>query len=189
MKGSNVAKFYVNEVHDGKLTNGLQYGQSIIGLFRQCETDGRGNFCGYYGSEYYVETELYAYYVADCKGVYRPEARISELVICDPRIKYHEVRIGSHMWTKVIEARNVEEAIELFDNAKWRRWETPFDEFGFPEISCCPSCGCKPSVLHWGNATGSFSRFECRECDMGVTSSEGTLDAITKWNELCKNSK
>lgn len=123
-----MAKFYVNAVHDQTLTNGLPYGQIIIGLFKQCSTDGRGNFCGYYGSEYYLDTELYAYYVTDCKGIYRPEARLSELTICNPAIEYREVRIGSHMWTKVIEADTIDAAIDLFMDANWRRWDSPFDE-------------------------------------------------------------
>lgn len=121
-------KFYVNEVHDQRLTNSLPYGHSIIGLFKQCSTDGRGNFCGYYGSEYYLNTEMYAYYVADCEGIYRPEARISEVTVCDPAIEYREVEIGSHMWTKVIESDTVDAAIGLFKAANWRSWSYPFDE-------------------------------------------------------------
>lgn len=181
-----MAKFYVNEVHDQTLTDGLPYGQSIIGLFEQCETDGRGSFCGYYGSEYYLDTKLYAYYVADCKGVYRPEARISELTICNPVIKYREVQIGSHMWTQVIEAGTIDEAIELFRDAEWRMWSSPFDELGMIPISPCPRCGRKPRVYHRGgrDIEGLICYFECEECDIWVESSEGTLDTANLWNDL-----
>ena len=121
-------KFYVNEVHDRALRNGLPYGQSVIGLFRQCPTEGRGSFCGYYGAEYYLDTELYAYYVADCSGIYKPEARITDITILKQPIIYREVAIGSHMWTTVVEAKSIDEAIKLFKDAKWRRWDCSIDE-------------------------------------------------------------
>ena len=123
-----MAKFYVNEVHDQTFRNGVPYGQSIIGLFKQCATEGRGSFCGYYGAEFYIDTEMYAYYVASCKGIYRPEARITDVVTLALPKKYSEVAIGSHMWTTVIEAETVEEAIRLFENAEWRRWDHSIDE-------------------------------------------------------------
>lgn len=124
-----MAKFYVNEVHDQTLRNGVPYGQSIIGLFKQCATEGRGSCCGYYGVELYIDTEMYAYYIADdCRHIYRPEARMSDITIFARPIKYDEVVIGSHMWTTVIEAETVEEAIKLFENAEWRRWHPLLDE-------------------------------------------------------------
>lgn len=181
-----MAKFYVNEVHDKALTNGLPYGQSIIGLFKQCSTDGRGNFCGYYGSEYYIDTELYAYYVADCKGRYCPEARISNITVCDPSIKYREVGIGSHMWTMVIEAETIYGAIDLFANATWHRWSSPFDEPDMIPISSCPICGYRPSVYHQSgpNIEGLLTHFECKECGVHAESTEGTIETARKWNDL-----
>lgn len=122
-------KFYVNEVYDQELHKGLKYGRSVIGLFSQSKTDGRGNFCGYYGSEYYINTTLYAYYEADCKGVYAPEKRTSGVVTLAQPIDYQEIQIGSHMWTNVIEAETIEEAIELFGKAEWRRWDSKLDRF------------------------------------------------------------
>lgn len=122
-----MAKFYVNAVYDKPLTRGIPYGQMVIGLFKQCPTEGRGNFCGYYSSEYYLNTELYAYYVADGR-IYKPEARMTELTIPEQPMKYREVQIGSDMWTMVIEAESVDEAIELFKDAKWRRWNCEIDE-------------------------------------------------------------
>lgn len=186
-----MAKFYVNEVHDRILTNGLSYGQSIIGLFKQCSTEGRGNFCGYYGSEYYLNTVMYAYYVADCKGRYCPEARISPITISPYGIEYDEVAIGSHMWTNVIEADAVESAVELFKNARWRRWESPFDEPGMIPISSCPRCGQKPSIYHQGgpNIDGLITHFECEECRIHVQSTEDTLKTALKWNNIVSKLK
>lgn len=124
-----MGKFYVNVVCGETITKQPPYGQMIIGLFKQCKSKGVGNFCGYYANEYYINTEMYAYYIADCNGVYKPEARISEVTFLEQPIKYNEIQIGSHMWTKVIEAESIEEAVELFAEAKWRRWGYPEDEF------------------------------------------------------------
>lgn len=123
-------KFYVNEISDYEVYRDLKFdrGQYIIGLFSQCNTEGRGDFCGYYGSEFYLNTKLYAYYMADCKGLYRPEKRLSDVIALEQPIDYREIGIGSHMWTNVIEADSVEEAIKLFTDAKWRRWQRSKDE-------------------------------------------------------------
>ena len=124
-----MAKFYVNMFYDESIRKelGLPYKQDLIGLFKQCKTEGRGSFCGYYGAEYYLNTELYAYYVADSKSGYTPEERISDVEICIPTLKYREMLIGSHMWTQVIEAETVSEALEAFKNAKWRSWRLDTD--------------------------------------------------------------
>lgn len=114
-------RFFVNEINDYKLTKSLEYGKHLIGLFRECKVDGRGTFCGYYASEYYLDTELYAYYIAEYVSVYTPEARIGELVVPTEPIKYAEVEIGSDMWTNIIDASDIKDAIECFVNAKWSR--------------------------------------------------------------------
>lgn len=115
-------RFFVNEINDHYLTKGLEYGKHLIGLFRECKTEGRGNFCGYYSSEYYLNTELYAYYIAEYVNIYTPEARIGELIVPTEPIKYDEVQIGSDMWTSVILADNIKDAIKCFINAEWKRW-------------------------------------------------------------------
>lgn len=122
-------KFYINSLCDWEnvLNAKHSYGQFIIGLFRQCKTDGRGNFCGYYGTEYYLNGELYAYYVTENTVIYKPEARLGDVTVLKEPIRYQEVQIGSHMWTNVIEASSIEEAIDLFKNAKWRRWDYSVD--------------------------------------------------------------
>jgi len=120
-------KFYVNKFYDDSVKK-VAYENSLIGLFEQCKTDGRGSFCGYYGSEFYLNTRLIAYYTAETKGCYTPEKRIGDIVVCDEPKRYDEVLIGSHMWTKVIEADSLEEAIQKFLRFEWRQWTCDIDE-------------------------------------------------------------
>ena len=109
-----MAKFYVNKFDELNFENVLKRDQCLIGLFKQCETKGEGSFCGYYGSESYLNTELYAWYIADYSGRYDPTRALSLVQVCDPPIKYKKVYIGTHMWTNVISAENVAEAIFKF---------------------------------------------------------------------------
>lgn len=118
-------KYYVNQFYGDRLGGEAAgfpnvYPGMYIGLFTACEAKGEGNFCGYYGAEYYLNTELLAYYVAE-GGRYQPEKRISEVQSC--YFRRQKILIGSHMWTLVIEAETLEEALEKFENAEWRRWE------------------------------------------------------------------
>lgn len=112
--------YYVNAVSDYKLCD-TDYGTEIIGLFDEHGFKGCGNFCGWYSSEWYLNTKLYAHYLADCSGLYRPEKRISEITIHDPAIEYDAVQIGSCYWETKIEAETLEEAIEKFKNADWHK--------------------------------------------------------------------
>lgn len=123
-------KFYVNSFYGDRLGGekvGLPniYPNFYIGLFTQSKTIGEGNFCGYYGAEYYLDTELLAYYQAE-GPIYQPEKRISSVYGC--YFKRKKMLIGSHMWTRVIEAETVEEAYKKFENAEWRPWDYYKDE-------------------------------------------------------------
>ena len=181
-----MAKFYVNQVHDEVLSRMCPRNSDVIGLFRQCHTVGRGSFCGYYASEFYLDTEMYAYYFADATGPYTPETRISEVFVCDPPSKFKEAHIATHMWTRVIEADTVTEAINLFENADWRRWESPFDEPGMIPISPCPKCGKKPDVYYQSERGVSGMRcvFECRDCGVRAETFKKTEDTARLWNKI-----
>ena len=50
-----------------------------------------------------------------------PQNRVSEVIVHDPAIKYDKIEIGSCYWEYKIEAETVEEAIEKFKNADWRK--------------------------------------------------------------------
>lgn len=112
--------YYVNSFVDEKIDD-PGYGTDLIGLFGEHGFEGRGNFCGWYGAEYYLDAELYAHYLSDGSGLYSPEKRISDIVIHNPSIKYDAVMIGSCYWEMKIEAETLEEAIEKFKNADWHR--------------------------------------------------------------------
>lgn len=133
-------KFFVNEVREGSIRDFAPAGQIVIGLFKQCATKGDGDYCGYYAREAYLDTDLYAYYMAPREAVYRPENRLSAVTICKPAMHYNVVHIGSDMWTKVIEAKTVQEAIVLFSETKWRNWRFPEDDYR-AITAACPYCG------------------------------------------------
>ena len=118
--------YYVNSFWDRNICEPSR-DLDMIGLFGAHGFEGRGNCCGWYGAEYYTNTELYAHYFADGSGLYSPEKRISEVIIHDPAIKYDAVSIGSCYWERYIEAETLEEAIEKFFNGDWKSpWEGKF---------------------------------------------------------------
>jgi hypothetical protein len=118
-------KYYVNSFYGDRIGLPNVYPNMYIGLFRECKAKGEGNFCGYYGAEYYLDTELIAYYEAE-GGRYQPEKRIGKTHICG--YKFDKILIGSHMWTQVIEAKDDAEARDKFIRAEWRQWNTFKDE-------------------------------------------------------------
>ena len=113
-------KFYVNVFYD-KMVRDPEYGQYAVGLFGKHKFEGRGNCCGWYGAEYYLNTILYAHYLNKDLHYNNPGGRLSEVVVCNPEIRYTEIHIGSCYWEMVIEADTVEEAIEKFKNGEWKR--------------------------------------------------------------------
>lgn len=109
--------FYINQVNLPE----SDWTHRCIGLFDSNEWDGRGNFCGYYASEYYCNTNLIAYGVQliDGNRIYNPKN------LFDGGFKvvnrhYDEIMIGSGMWERTFEADTVEEAIEIFRTQSWR---------------------------------------------------------------------
>lgn len=113
--------FYVNEISEPweddkyiiqkKYLPKLDISKRCIGLFKECEWDGEGNFCGWYAREYYKNTVLYAYYVKDEKG-----KRIGDIVVLDKPIAYEKLYTVSDMGCTRMEANTIEEAIEYFQN-------------------------------------------------------------------------
>lgn len=118
-------KFYVNQIK--QTLNGLKplkEGEYYVGLFSQCETTAEGYFCGYYSSEKYLDTNLIAYYIY--KGSYLSD-KVSEVILVNK--SFSEIQISTHLWTKVIEALNLKDAIKKFEKSQWRQWESDKDEY------------------------------------------------------------
>lgn len=112
--------FRVNTIERSDVIPKTPYGLNNIGLFADCKWEGRGNFCGWYGAEYYLNTKLYAYYISDTNSCIRKKCE-GEVMICDPPINFVEIMIGSCYWEWFIEADTIEEAIEKFRNGEWVR--------------------------------------------------------------------
>ena len=110
--------FYVNEF---RLDGVSDYTRRCIGLFDNNKWDGRGNFCGYYGAEYYLDTNLLAYGIQLLDGgrIYDPKQPFDGGFFRNVNKHFDEVMIGSGMWEKKIEAESVEEAITVFKFQIW----------------------------------------------------------------------
>lgn len=109
--------FYVNEV---KLPQS-DWSHQCIGLFDNNEWDGRGNFCGYYASEFYLNTTLLAYGIQLKRGnqCYDPKTPFNGGFYENTNKYFSEVQIGSGLWEEHIEADSVKEAIEIFKAQSW----------------------------------------------------------------------
>lgn len=124
MAGSNpayrisevVMLFYVNKVDIPDLSD---YTHTVVGLFTNNEWSGEGNFCGWYSSEYYHNTELLAYYVQEKSGGSPYNSRDC---YTDYRVvfqKHNKIKIGSKFWEESFEAGSPEDAIEKFVDQVW----------------------------------------------------------------------
>lgn len=188
-------KFYVNKINDSKLLKTLNHVTNAydrIGLFAQCDTDAEGNFCGYYSVEYYLKTVLYATYYAEGLTVYRPENRIDDVQVLSEPMPLREVSISTHMWTKVIEAETVEEAIKKFENAEWRDWDSRIDEFGEEPISECPYCKVLPKIWFSVESGIVTCHIKCPECGKSMNVTGPNIEYVRKecislWNKYADN--
>lgn len=108
--------FYIN-----KVVQMGDWNNQYIGLFTNNKWNGEGNFCGYYSSEYYLDTTLLAYGIQKRHGgqVIDFKAHFDGGFFDNINKHYDKVMIGSGMWEETIEATSVEEAIEIFKFQKW----------------------------------------------------------------------
>ena len=111
-------RFYVNQFYDDSIGS-CKYPDYKVGLFTNDKWKGEGSFCGYYARECYCNTVLLAWYVAKGGGPVTFTPRISDVTRCD--IYKEQVTIGCGMWTMVIEADSIDEAVEKFARGEWRR--------------------------------------------------------------------
>ena len=106
--------YYINRVN--KRFPGVDpYNQEIIGLFTNDNWYGAGNFCGWYGAEYYSDTTLLAYYVVDNEShssiKFQGADHVKEVISGE---YYSEICIGSIYMEYILEASNDEEAVRKF---------------------------------------------------------------------------
>ena len=110
--------YFVNDVPKHSLAD---WNHSVIGLFTNADWKGEGNFCGYYSSEYYLNTVLLAIGIQERNGgmLYDPLAPFDGGFLVEKQY-YEKIAIGSDMWTKSFFAENDDEAIEIFKKQKWK---------------------------------------------------------------------
>ena len=108
--------FYINKIH----IDDSNWKDEYIGLFNDHEWEGQGNFCGWYGQEFFKNTTLIAYGIQTGRrfNMYLPKYPF------DGGFKivnqyYDEIGIGSCFYTRSFEADSVEEAIKIFKNQEW----------------------------------------------------------------------
>ena len=109
-------KFYINSVpQKGDWNN------NCIGLFTNNQWTGEGNFCGYYSSEYFLDTTLLAYGIQKRHGGMPVDFKAPfDGGFFENVNEYHDkIMIGSGMWTEEIETETADEAIEIFKNQTW----------------------------------------------------------------------
>ena len=109
--------FYVNCVY---FPNDHLY-HRYIGLFDSNKWAGRGNFCGYYGAEYYLDTNLLAYGIQlnGAGTIYDPKRPFDGGFFANVNKHFDEIKIGSEMWERKFDAANIEEAIKIFEKQEW----------------------------------------------------------------------
>lgn len=89
-------KYTINQVRDNDTT--------YVALFAEHGFEGKGNFCGWYGAEFYTDARMIAF----CKGERTPE----NIQNCNK--VYKEVQIWSCIVEQPLEANNDKEAIDKF---------------------------------------------------------------------------
>lgn len=109
-------KFYVNEIHN---IADSDWDHQCIGLFTNNKWVGEGNFCGWYGIEYYLDTTLIAYGIQLKEGNrgYDPTDPFNEIKYVNQY--YDKIMIRSIIGEESFEANDVEEALKIFSEQNW----------------------------------------------------------------------
>ncbi len=111
--------FYINEVD----TEESDWEHECIGLFSEANWIGEGNFCGWYGAEFYTNTTLIAYGIQlGHSNMYNPKRPFNGGFKVVNKY-YDKIMIGSCYWTKQFKADSIEEAIRIFKNQEWEKYD------------------------------------------------------------------
>ena len=105
-------KYYINQIYLPALSNDKC---DCIGLFRgEFNCVGKGNFCGYYASEYFTDMFLVAYYTIDSEVArrgWKAKPHIDEVVVMED---FESVQVFGGMCTIVLDAESDGEALDMF---------------------------------------------------------------------------
>ena len=109
------------------------WNRRYIGLFTNNKWAGEGNFCGYYGAEYYLDTTLLAYGIQLREGSKSNnfKAPFDGGFFENVNKHYDKIGIGCDMWEKHIEADSVEEALEIFKTQSWQILKQDFQRIEY----------------------------------------------------------
>lgn len=119
--------FYVNGV---KVPDRLSsYYEKCVGLFTNNSWKGECNFCGWYNTEYYLDTTLVAYgvqLVTANKAVQHTYP--FDGGVYEHNIHYDKIQISSGLCEEKFEASSVEEAIKIFKEQRWEQFAVSKNE-------------------------------------------------------------
>ena len=104
--------FYINKVY----IDVLDQRHECIGLFSDTNWVGEGNFCGWYGAEFYKDVILLGYYTIPKTPLYKSkgERHIEEIDLLDEFDIRYEVSIGSCYWEQSFEEDDDYKALQRF---------------------------------------------------------------------------
>lgn len=113
--------FYVNFVKLPENHNVVD--RHAIGLFDSNDWKGEGSYCGWYSTEYYLDTTLIAYGTQMIPS-YEPTHVINPFDGDVTVVKQHYDKIGiSSIYNEVeFEASFIEEALEIFKEQRWEQF-------------------------------------------------------------------
>lgn len=91
-------------INQATIKTGAGEREKVAALFAEHGFVGKGNFCGWYGAEFYTNARM----IAICRG----ERRADNIQVCNE--VYREIEIWSCMVEEPIMAENDEKAVEKF---------------------------------------------------------------------------
>ena len=107
-------KYYINKLNEQSNNE-----KNAIGLFKFMHGynwSGEGNFCGWYGAEFYKDVILLGYYTIPKTPLYKSkgEQHIEEIDLLDEFDIRYEISIGSCYWEQSFEEDDDYKALQRF---------------------------------------------------------------------------
>ena len=133
-------KFYVNTIYSNQVPGLAPLDEKFkyVGMFSACDIKESKPIYGHYTDTRYLNTTMHALavyqnegYFCPQRGYYRHFGQLGAFVSKQPvevNMHFDQIRTMPSKDTDVIEAKSVEEAIELFKNKKWRPFRPDIDK-------------------------------------------------------------